>query len=311
MTTDELIAAYAAQLRAVNRVPKTIAAYVTWLRRFFDFAESAGVRDVHGVTADTIRAYQRREADAVNAKGRVSTIKVQNQHVGALFGFFKFLVIEGYAAHNPAQHIELAKVPERLPRDILTVQEAKRLLRTPEASTVLGYRDRTILEVLYSTGIRRQELLNIALDDVDLEAGLLTVRGGKGQKDRVVPLGRLAAKCVEAYVNGVRPELLRAAAGRTPTKALFISGRGLPLSKNALAERIAHYARAAGLSQPVSPHTFRHSCATHMIRNRANLRHVQEMLGHKHLNTTEVYLHLTIADLKEAHHKFHPREKDA
>jgi len=309
--TDALIDAYAAHLRAVNRVPKTVAAYVTWLRRFFDFAESVGVRDVHGVTADTIRAYQRREADAVNAKGRVNTVKVQNQHVGAVFGFYRFLHVEGIVAHNPAQHIELAKVPERLPRDILTVQEARRLLRTPDTSTVLGYRDRVILEVLYSTGIRRQELLNVALDDVDLEAGLLTVRGGKGKKDRVVPLGRVAGKCIESYVNGVRPELLRAAVGRPPATALFLSARGLPLSRTALASRIEHYACAAGLSQPVTPHTFRHSCATHMIRNRANLRHVQEMLGHKNLNTTEVYLHLTITDLKEAHHKFHPREKDA
>jgi len=312
MTIEELIEAYATHLRALNRVPKTVASYTTWVRRFFDFAVENGVRDVADVTAATLHAYQRYLNEHVNRKGRISTVKVQNQHVGIVCGFFKFLAIEGYLPHNPAQHIELAKAPERLPRDILTVREAKRLLKQPDTSTLLGYRDRTMLEVLYSTAIRRQELLNLALDDVDLDSGVLIVRQGKGSKDRVVPLGRIAARYLETYVNGIREELLdkRQAGPRTETKAIFISARGLPLSKNAMAERIEKYARAAGLSQPVTPHTFRHTCATHMIRNRANIRHVQEMLGHKNLNTTEQYLHLTITDLKEAHHRFHPREKD-
>ena len=309
---DELLDAYASHLRALNRVPKTVAAYVTWVHRFFDYAATLGVRDVADVTAATIHAYQKYESEQINAKGRVNSIKVQNQHVGAVCGFFKFLSIESYVAHNPAQHIALAKVPERLPRDILTVREAKRLLKQPDTSTLLGYRDRTILEVLYSTAIRRQELLDLTLDDVDLESGLIVVREGKGSKDRVVPLGSIAARYIESYVNGIREELLdkRRAGPRIETKAVFISSRGLPLSKTALADRIERYARAAGLEKPVTPHTFRHSCATHMIRNRANIRHVQEMLGHRNLNTTELYLHLTITDLKEAHHRFHPREKD-
>jgi integrase/recombinase XerD len=137
------------------------------------------------------------------------------------------------------------------------------------------------------------------------------VRQGKGGKDRVVPLGRLAGRCIETYVKGVRPELLRAAGTRTPAQALFLSARGWPLSKNALAQRVHCHGRRAGLPLPVTPHTFRHSCATHMIRNHANIRHVQELLGHLNLNTTQQYLHLTITDLKEAHRRFHPREKDA
>jgi site-specific recombinase XerD len=141
----------------------------------------------------------------------------------------------------------------------------------------------------------------------------MSIRQGKGGKDRVVPLGKIAVKFLETYINGIRPTLLQM--GRlhdAPTvKALFISSMGRRLSQNALAARLDQYRRAAGLSQPVTPHTFRHTCATHMIRNRANIRHVQEMLGHVNLNTTQQYLHLTITDLKEAHHRFHPREKDA
>jgi len=313
MDTDQLIESYTTHLRALNRTPKTVTSYALWIRRFFDFIETIGLHDAADVTAATLHAYQRHEAQQINAKGRVNSIKVQNQHVGIVCGFFKFLHIEGYTAHNPAQHIELAKVPERLPRDILTVREAKRLLKQPDTSTLLGYRDRTIIEVLYSTGIRRQELLDLTLDDIDLETGMLTVRQGKGAKDRVVPLGTIAARHVETYLNGIRDELLskRVAGPRAETKAVFISARGLPFSRNALAERIEKIAQAAGIQKPVTPHTFRHTCATHMIRNRANVRHVQEMLGHKNLNTTEQYLHLTITDLKEAHHRFHPREKDS
>lgn len=313
MDLPELIDSYAKHLAALNRAPKTIRQYVQWVERFFSFAAAIGVKTPADVTSAHLLAYQKHLADLVNRKGRISSVKVQNHHMIGIVLFLRYLCAEGILAHNPAQHVQYAKVPEQLPRDILSTAEIKKMLRAADVHTVMGYRDRAIMEVFYSTGIRKQELLNLTVDDVNLESGILMVRHGKGGKDRVVPLGRIAAKVLETYINGIRPTLLQIATldRRSRQKALFLSLRGGPLSKNALAERIEHYRRVADIGHAVSPHTFRHSCATHMIRNRANIRHVQEMLGHVNLNTTQQYLHLTITDLKEAHHKFHPREKDA
>ena len=269
------------------------------------FLDAQGVADLRAVTREHVRAYQ---AALMETDLTTHTVHARLRAVRRLYDF---LEAGNRVLMNPAAAIRMPKLEDRLPRNVMTKAEVRRLLDAPDTSLPVGIRDKAMLEVFYSTGLRLAELCGLTVHDVDVLNGYVRVNNGKGCKDRVVPLGRVAGKCIESYVNGVRPELLRAAAGRPSATALFLSARGLPLSRTALASRIEHYARAAGLSQPVTPHTFRHSCATHMIRNRANLRHVQEMLGHKNLNTTEVYLHLTITDLKEAHHKFHPREKDA
>ena len=313
MTLEEMLDSYRKHLLALNRAPKTVRQYLQWVQRFFDFAEAQGVKTPADVTSSHLLDYQKHVANAVSAKGSIYSVKVQNHHMIGIVMFLRYLCADGILAHDPGRHVEYAKVPEQLPRDILSIPEIKKMLRAPDVRTVMGYRDRVIMEVFYTTGMRKQELLNLTTDAVNLESGVLMIREGKGRKDRVVPLGRIAARYLETYINGIRPTLLqiRTLGTKHQEKRLFISMRGLPLSKNALAERIEHYRCAAGIAHPVSPHTFRHSCATHMIRNRANIRHVQEMLGHMNLNTTEKYLHLTITDLKEAHHKFHPREKDA
>lgn len=312
MKLDAMLQIYAQHLKSLAKAPKTVKQYIQWVQRFFDFVKPLGIVHPADVTTRHLRDYQRKLADKINAKGHISCVKVQNNHMLGVAMFLKFLNAEGIIAHNPARSIQYAKVPERLPRGILSVQEAKRLLQTPDTNTTLGYRDRTIMETLYATGMRRQELLNLTVNDIDLESGLVAVRHGKGGKDRVVPIGHIAAKYLETYINGIRPTLLKVSArnGKSETKRLFLSARGLPISRNALAERIAYYRGRSGIAQAVTPHTFRHSVATHMIRNQASIRHVQEMLGHVNLNTTEKYLHLTINDLKEAHHRFHPREKD-
>jgi len=320
-TLEEQLDSYGQHMHALNRTPKTVKQYIQWVQRFFDFAGTQGVKTPADVTNAHLLAYQKHLATLINKKGVIHSIKVQNHHMIGIVMFLRYLCDEGVLAHNPARHVQYAKVPEELPRDILNVAEIKKMLCSPDVQTVMGYRDRTIMETLYSTGARRQELLDLTTDAVNLESGVIMIRQGKGGKDRVVPLGRIAAKCLETYMNGIRPTFLQIrnpglpvsehAGSNLQEKRLFLSLRGLPLSKTALADRIEHYRRLAGITHRVTPHTFRHSCATHMIRNRANIRHVQEMLGHMNLNTTEKYLHLTITDLKEAHHKFHPREKDA
>jgi integrase/recombinase XerD len=169
-----------------------------------------------------------------------------------------------------------------------------------------GYRDRALLEVLYATGLRKEELRNLDVEDVNLEEELLRVNRGKGGKDRVVPLSAIACQYLENYIKAVRPELLK---GRQ-TGRLFISHRdGLPMGRHGIERLLAKYVRRLQLKKRVTCHLWRHSCATHLLKNNANLRHVQQILGHKSLATTERYLRLTITDLKEAHRKFHPREQ--
>jgi integrase/recombinase XerD len=180
--------------------------------------------------------------------------------------------------------------------------------RSADTGTLLGYRDRTILEVLYATGLRKGELMNLTLGDVNLEEELLRINAGKGGRDRVTPLSQVACSYLESYINGVRPELLLGHPEHTDR--LFISLRARPMGRNTIGDVVEKYARIARVKKHVTCHLWRHTCATHLLQNQANLRHVQEILGHRSLATTERYLRVTITDLKEAHRKFHPREKD-
>ena len=229
----------------------------------------------------------------------------QNGILAAVKSFCRFLKAEGYLANNPAEGIEYARQPASLPRNVLTPEEAKRIIESVDTTTVLGYRDRTILEVLYVTGIRNEELRNLTMADVNLEEGLLRVNHGKGDKDRLTPLGQIASQCLETYLKGIRPELL----GLRRCDRLFLSYRGHPIDAHSVGDLVKRHARLAKIKKHVTPHVWRHTCATHLVKNQANLRHVQDLLGHGSLATTQRYLRLTITDLKEAHARFHPREQ--
>jgi integrase/recombinase XerD len=310
---------YLTHLQSLNRAPATVDWYRKLLQRFEAFAEGRSVGQWCDVTTGLLLDYQKHVHGLLNTHGRPYAVAAQNLHLIVLDNLFRYLKRAGQLAHNPAAELERAREPQRLPRAVPTAKEIKRLLSMPDPSTVLGYRDRTIMEVFYSTGLRLRELIKLKVTDLDLDHGSLIVREGKGRKDRVVPLGRVAVKYLETYLQGIRPELLpgvRASARQNPpaksdTGHVFLTVNGGPFSGRAVALRLDKYVRRVKLSARVTPHVFRHACATHMIRNCANIRHVQEMLGHSKLDTTERYLHLTIADLKEAHARFHPREKDA
>lgn len=278
-----------------------------YLQLFMDFAHEHNADHPNQVTASLIREYQRELAGSINAKGNPVSPDLSNRHLAALKGFFRYVKREGHTMHDPTDEIEYAAQAKRLPRAILTTKEIKKMLRQPDTQTVLGFRDRTMLEVLYSTGIRNKELRQLTIEDVNLEAGLIVIREGKGKKDRVVPVGKIAARYLETYINGIRPELIRS---DPTTRTLFLSLVGCQMDPKTLSHMITKYAKRAGLKTRVTPHTFRHTCATHMIRNRANIRHVQELLGHNQLTTTQQYVRVTITDLQEAHRRHHPREKD-
>ena len=307
LTIDDLILKYAGHLKALNRAERTIHAQVVRLKRFYDFARN--VQHVTDITQSILLDYQKYLSEYINERGTPNSILTQNHHLSVVAGFYRYLKQAGYVAHNPTLELEYATAPQRLPRAILNIKEMKKLLRQPDTGSVLGFRDRTIMEVLYSSGIRRNELINLNLEDLDLESGFIMVRQGKGRKDRVVPLGKVACRYLETYINGIRPELMKYCPVSN-NKAVFPSRRGERLSKNCIGAFIAKYARRAGIKQSVSPHTFRHSFATHLVRNNAGIRHVQEMLGHVDLTTTQKYIKLTMNDLKAAHSKYHPREKD-
>jgi integrase/recombinase XerD len=211
---------------------------------------------------------------------------------------------------NPAAELVMPKLPKRLPRAVLSVSEMERVLAAPDLATALGLRDRAILEVLYSTGIRRMELVGLDCTDVDPERGTLFVREGKGKKDRLVPIGERAIRWTERYVDQVRPKLIERSALRAvrnrSTIALFLSARGTRLRATKLTDRLHQYLSKAGIEKPGSVHIFRHTMATLMHDAGADIRDLQEMLGHAQLSTTEIYTHVSIERLKAVHARTHP-----
>lgn len=241
-------------------------------------------------------------------RGKRISAATLRQWLSIMRSFFVWLNRNGHLLHNPAERLAFPQPEQALPH-VLNESEIARLIETADLQTAIGLRDRTLMETLYATGIRHAEAQKLDLYDVDTAAHRLTVRLGKGQRDRVVPLTETAAHWLTRYVTVARPEL---AAGKwwgkgrrrgqpkliPPTSALWLSVTGRRLSYQMIADRIRDYALQAGLK--ASAHTFRHSCATHLLRGGASLRQVQQLLGHRDLNTTEIYTHLELRDLQQA-----------
>lgn len=308
LTLDLVRERYRQQLELLNYSARTLTTQATYFNRLGEFLAEVNIQDVGAMTSQTLHDFQRWLFYEPTVKGVARTVASQNRVLSFIRSLFEFLHQEGLITHNPTAALKLAREPDPLPKNVLTPQEARKIVEAPDTSNAVGYRDRTLLEVLYSTGIRKAELLNLKVEDINIEEELLTVRKGKGAKDRVVPLSGVACKYLETYIKAIRPELLRGHA----TDVLFVSLRhGYTLGTHSIGHIVEKYTRQARVKKKVTPHLWRHTCATHLLKNNANLRHVQEMLGHRSLATTERYLRLTITDLKEAHRKFHPREKDA
>ena len=293
-------------MEILNKAEKTIVEYLRLVDFFIAFLGKAGVTDIHGITKEHLSQYRKEVFYLLNEKGQQNTFNTQNNYIRAMKTFFYFLHGEGYLNHNPAKGIPYARVPQQLPKTILTPQEAKKLIKAPDIHTPLGYRDRAMLEVLYSTGIRRNEIRNLKPQDVDCEKGFLRVVKGKGGRDRIVPFGKIACKYVENYIRLVRLDL----AAKKNLPYLFLTFTGNQLCTSTLAYVVHQYTKKAKINKTVTPHVFRHSMATHLLQKKANIRCVQEILGHKFLDTTQKYTQITITDLKEAHQNYHPREQE-
>jgi integrase/recombinase XerD len=221
--------------------------------------------------------------------------------LAALRGFHKFLLTDGLATNDPTMNLETPRGWKRLPKAI-SAGAVDLLLDQPDLNTVIGMRDKAMLELLYATGLRVSELVGLKHQDINLERGFLRVMG-KGSKERVVPLGESAAAALKEYLADARRSLL----GNIESDYLFISSRHRGITRQMFWERIKYYAFKAGIAGTVSPHTLRHSFATHLLDNGADLRAVQAMLGHSDISTTQIYTHVSRERLKKIHEKYHPR----
>lgn len=303
---DKLAERYIEMLKVRNLAERTINARKWLLGKFLEYLQQEGITELTAISKVVIQDYQVSLYHTINRYGRPNSAIHQNNIFAAVKGFMRFLKDNDYIVTDPARDIPYAKLPKTLPRGILSRTEARRIINAPDTHSVIGYRDRAILEVFYTTGIRRNELCDLTLNDVDYHDGFLQILCGKGRKDRIVPLGRIACRYLENYIKSVRQELIR-----DPYNShLFLSSRGNKLSKTGVWELVKKYAKAAKIKKNVHPHTFRHTCATDMLKNKADIRTVQELLGHESLESTQVYTKITIDDLKAVHHRCHPREKD-
>ena len=279
----------------VGSSPHTVANYLRDLRRLAAHAAARGDATPEALTAAGLREF----VYALKDVG-LSPATIRRQ-VSAIRTYFKFLLGEGYVARDPSERLESPKRWQTLPA-VLTVAEVARLVAAPNADEPLGIRDGALLEFAYASGARVSELVSVKLQDIFYEDGLARVLG-KGSKQRVVPVGRRALGAVALYAREIRPKLDRGK-GRG---VLFLNARGTPLSRVGAWGIIKRAARRAGIAKRVTPHTLRHTFATHLLEGGADLRAVQEMLGHADLATTQIYTHVDRDYLRTVHKQFHPR----
>ncbi len=270
----------------------TVQAYYRDISRFLLFA---GEGPLETFDSTKIRSYIMKCLE----EGRNS--RSTARYLSSLKSFFKFLCEENYLKDNPAEILESPKLWRKLP-NIISLDEVEALLACPDPKTLFGIRDKAMLEVLYATGLRVSELISLKSSDVDLQVGFLRSMG-KGSKERVVPLGAVAQSAVQDYIDIARRVLLK---GNTAHE-LFITRRGSKMTRQGFWKILRAYALKANIRTNVSPHTLRHAFATHLLERGADLRSVQEMLGHADISTTQIYTHILQDRMRQVHDKFHPR----
>jgi len=293
---------YLAWARVKQHPERTIIGWRYGLGLFVDFCEARGLERAEDITRPILERYQRHLFHHRKKDGRPLSYKTQLARLVVLRGLFRWLVRQHVVLSNPAADLELPRKEHRLPRAVLTEEEAERVLAEPDVRSGLGVRDRAMLEVFYATGIRRAELVRLNVFDVDLERHTLMVRQGKGKKDRMLPLGERAARWVERYMMEVRPELVTAESG----EVLFLGRLGHPFVDDHVSKLVKDYVDASPIAKKGSCHLFRHTMATLMLEGGADVRFVQEMLGHVSLETTQLYTRVSIRKLQEVHAATHP-----
>lgn len=304
MRIKDIIPVYLKHLNILGRSPRTVKGAWYDLRTFTRFLDEEKVYNLEELTGDVMESYQEELAFRLTAKGRLLTVRTQTQFLGVVKGFTRFLKNKDYTLHDPGEGIKLPRKPKTLPKSILSIQDMKKIINAQDRHTNNGYRNMIILEILYDTAIRRDELSNIKIHDLDLASGYILIRG-KGNKERVVPLSKRVCDLVRDYILAVRPTFI---INDKDPDFLILNRWGERMGGKNIYCIVKESAMLAKVKVNVTTHTLRHTCATHMLRNGAPVRHIQEMLGHESLETTQIYTRVTINDLKEIHAKYHPSE---
>jgi integrase/recombinase XerD len=303
---SNLLAGYQAAFHEWEEIagysPHTIAHQRFAIARFIAWCTERGLDRPQDITRPILERYQRHVYHHRKPNGQPLSVTAQLGLLLPLQAWFKWMTKQNHLLYNPAADLDLPRKPKTLPKGLLSVPEVESVLNAADASTSEGIRARAILETLYSTGIRRMEVVNLKLYDVDTERGALMVRLGKGAKDRLVPLGARACAWVAKYRDEVRLALAAGAAQQT----LFLDDDGEPFDPGRLGDLVKRHLEAAGIAQPGACHLFRHACATHMLENGADIRFIQAMLGHEKLTTTQIYAQVSLTKLKEIHEATHP-----
>ena len=291
------IAEYKNLLKARGYAAKTIEGYGKGLELFAAWLKEQGLDDLRKVSKQTVIAYQ--------AKVMTEPIAIESKalKVRPVKRLFEYLLEKNLLLINPTEGIVETCRRNRKIGTVLTVDEMQKLLVQPNMSLKTGIRDRAIMEVLYSSGIRLDELISLEVYHADLKDAVLYIRKGKGRKQRVVPLGKTAVKYLKEYLEKVRP---RHAKKNPKERRLFLNHSGLVLTPEAVRQIIRTYRIAAGIKKPVSPHTLRRSCATHLVQQGADIRSVQELLGHSRISTTQLYTKIMPKEVKQMHETYHP-----
>ena len=297
-----LAASYFEALRVHNYSEKTVESREHHLREFVKWAAERSLARPAEVTKPILERYQRHLYHHRKKNGQPLSFRSQHGCLVPVRAFFKWLCRQNQLLANPAADLDLPRAEKRLPRHVLTASETERVLALPDVAEPLGLRDRAILEAFYSTGMRRMELLGLKLYDLDQERGTVFIRQGKGKKDRMIPMGERAFAWVSRYLEEARGSL-----ALTPDEGIvFLTNVGLAFEPNRLTQLARNYVGKAEIGKTGACHLFRHTCATLMLENGADIRFIQQLLGHEKLETTQIYAQVSIRMLKEVHTRTHP-----
>ncbi len=282
--------------------PRTIGNRETYLRYFIHWADERGLCYPQEITKPILESYQRHLFMHRKTDGKPLSVRSQHGRIIPIRALFSWLVKNNHLLSNPASDLELPKLDKRLPKAVFTRSEVETILNNIDTTAALGMRDRAILEMLYSTGMRRMEVINLRWDDLDRERGTVFIREGKGKVDRMVPVGDRALLWCDKYMSEARPAF--DFSGQEP--ALFLTNLGEAFTPNRMSQLVRGHIKAAEVGKSGSCHLFRHTCATLMLENGADTRYIQQLLGHANLATTQIYTQVSIRQLKQVHTLTHP-----
>ncbi|MGH8108275.1 MAG: site-specific tyrosine recombinase XerC [Arenimonas sp.] len=296
---------YLEALKVLHYTEELLRARRQALALFLEWCCERELQRPNEITKPILERYQRHLFYWRKPDGQPLSIKGQWLLVNHVRLWFRWLVKNNYLLTNPASDLDMPRIPRQLLPDVLEAHEVEAVLAQPDVDDVQGLRDRAMLELMYSTGLRRTEVMKLALFDVEPLRGIVRVRQGKGRKDRVVPIGERALAWLQRYLDESRPQLL----ANTQEQAMFLNRFGQRLHSAGIGQITRRHIDAAGITKRGSCHLFRHAMATHMLENGADVRYIQEMLGHESLDTTQIYTHVSIGKLQAVHAATHPGAK--